>query len=233
MPTDLRSLYDQCFSSTSLPKPLPRIQEDRMLEDPQYAYLYARYVRKTPWREDEEERAFFTSDDFLLRGDAEWALLYYLFVRHGTPSPPFRLWIESKGMWSAEWTDLLAYIQSLRSRPFPVTPTIELYPQKRGAPMLTLPATHFGRSHVEAKMSPQPNYVTFSLVTVRVPTVEPEFFYCRPSISQGLTQETPWTWFAIKDADSRWKLRCEFDEYNRFEWNHHEQIFADPLTWQY
>lgn len=232
MPSHVHDLYEHCFSSSSPPTRLASSQEARMLEDPQYAYLYARYVRIAPWRDDEEERAFFAHDDFLLRGTVEWALLYHLFVRNGQASRVFHAWVESKCIWDTTWADLLVYTQRLRSEPYPRKPVIELYNPQHGAQPLIIPAA-FNGACIEATTGPHASYVAFSLITLRLPDEDPEFFYCRPKLSYGLAADTEWFWYARKANDSRWTLLCEDDGYSYSEWSHHEQLFADPLTWQH
>ena len=203
-----------------------------MLENSQYAYLYARYVRRAPWSENEEERAFFTHDDLLLRGAVEWALLYYLFVRQGQPTRLFDLWIVSKGFWTKTWVDLLEYIQKVRAEPHPIVPAIELYDPQNRAPPLIISAAYSDHG-IEATMGPHAAYVRFSIITLRLRDAEPEFFYCRPELSYGLAANTAWHWHAREGDDFRWTVTCEHDQYELSEWSHHEQIFADPLTWQH
>jgi hypothetical protein len=73
---DLRELYMQAFRDK---KRLPDDQEKLMASDPEFAYMYAKYLRKPAglpnngaWSE-EEETIFFKSP--------KWAYMYSLFIR--------------------------------------------------------------------------------------------------------------------------------------------------------
>lgn len=75
-PELLRSLYESCFvkkgdvveSVNRLPS---EDDEKLMLKDPQWAYLYSKYVLQGPWS-DEDEKIFYDSP--------KWAYLYSVFV---------------------------------------------------------------------------------------------------------------------------------------------------------
>lgn len=71
----LRTLYESCFvkknNTVSSVKRLDAADERLMLKDPQWAYLYSKYVMQGPWDEKDEE-IFFTNP--------KWAYLYSVFV---------------------------------------------------------------------------------------------------------------------------------------------------------
>jgi hypothetical protein len=75
MADTLRSLYESCFVKTKdTVTGVKRLNEDDerlMLKDPQWAYLYSKYVMQAPWS-DEDEKVFF--------GHPKWAYLYSVFV---------------------------------------------------------------------------------------------------------------------------------------------------------
>ena len=60
----LRSLYESCFEKVGdVIKSVRRLEEKNerlMLKDPQWAYLYSKYVLQAPWSE-EDEKVFYAS----------------------------------------------------------------------------------------------------------------------------------------------------------------------------
>lgn len=75
MADTLRSLYESCFVKTKDTvtgvKRLEAGDERLMLKDPQWAYLYSKYVMQAPWS-DKDEEIFFSHP--------KWAYLYSVFV---------------------------------------------------------------------------------------------------------------------------------------------------------
>ncbi len=71
----LRSLYESCFEKKGDTvisiKRLSGEDERLMLKDPQWAYLYSKYVMQQPWSEEDEEIFF---------PHPKWAYLYSIFV---------------------------------------------------------------------------------------------------------------------------------------------------------
>jgi len=75
---DLRDLYQSCFEKDGeVIKGVYRLEPDKerlMLKDPQWAYLYSKYVKQEPWPVEDEDVFF---------AHPKWAYLYSVFV---TPS---------------------------------------------------------------------------------------------------------------------------------------------------
>lgn len=108
----LRELYEKAYYRSSSGKTvinrLEPKEERLMLKDPQWAYLYAKYVLMGPWPEG-DEKVFFS--------DPKWAYLYSVFV---DPSESIRRHMmataiqEPDNEWSKKYFDTYSGVEGLR-----------------------------------------------------------------------------------------------------------------------
>jgi hypothetical protein len=113
MADTLRSLYESCFVKTkdtvTAVKRLEADDERLMLKDPQWAYLYSKYVMQAPWNEKDEEVFF---------GHPKWAYLYSVFVH---PSEGIRRQMmacaikDSDDEWAKKYFDTETGVDAIRA----------------------------------------------------------------------------------------------------------------------
>lgn len=109
----LRDLYESCFTKkgdtvTSV-KRLKEADERLMLKDPQWAYLYSKYVLQGPWPED-DEKVFFSAP--------KWAYLYSVFVNpsEGIKRHMMALAIKDKDdEWAKKYFDKDTGVEAIRA----------------------------------------------------------------------------------------------------------------------
>ena len=77
---DLKALYEQAYADQ---KRLPQKQEREFLKDPQWAYLYAKYIRGK-FANMPNCGAWDESDEKIFYSNPKWAYLYRVFV-HKSP----------------------------------------------------------------------------------------------------------------------------------------------------
>lgn len=108
----LRELYEKAYrrnsSGEAIVNRLEPKEERLMLKDPQWAYLYAKYVLTGPWPED-DEKVFFN--------DPKWAYLYSIFV---SPSENIRRQMialaikDTENEWAKKYFDAYSGVDGIR-----------------------------------------------------------------------------------------------------------------------
>jgi len=109
----LRDLYESCFEkkgdTVSAVKRLGEDDERLMLKDPQWAYLYSKYVMQGPWPE-EDEKVFFDHP--------KWAYLYSVFVHPGEGIKRHMMALAIKDKddeWAKKYFDKDTGVEAIRS----------------------------------------------------------------------------------------------------------------------